>query len=227
MRVVDPGKAKGSLKWLRDAVNQRTDLLNKKLVSVFGFDPADSIEWVSPLEEDEYAEYRDSDFLSRLGIELTRRPLDSFWPTRGPQWDGLARTSNGSVLLLEAKANIPEVISSGTAAKGDSLRVIEKSINETKTFLRVDERITWTGKLYQYTNRLAHLYLLRELNGINAYLVFLYFTGARDVNGPKTEAEWKAALSVVKGVLGIGSRHPLARYVKEVFLEVPDIGHAG
>ena len=66
----------------------------------------------------------------------------------------------------EAKANIPEIVSPVTGAGPTSRALIESSISETKAFLGVDPSIPWTGKLYQYTNRLAHLYLLRELNRV-------------------------------------------------------------
>ncbi len=161
MRTFEPAEARGSLKWLREAVNEYPQKLNQQLLTAFGFHPSVDIEWVSPLRNDDYAEYRDADFLSRVGVELGQCPLESFWPTRGPQWDGLARTSKGSILLLEANANSPEVISPGTAASAKSRSLIEQSLNETKKYLR---------KLYQYTNRLAHLYLLRVLNNVDAYL---------------------------------------------------------
>ena len=35
----------------------------------------------------------------------------------------------------------------------------------------------WSGTFYQYANRLAHLYLLHELNDVDAWLVFVYFVG--------------------------------------------------
>ena len=227
MRVVDKSESRGSLRWLREAVNGDVDPLNKAIRTACRFPSSLGIEWLSPLQDDEYAEYRDADFVSLLQIELHSRPLELFWPTLGPQWDGLARTSDGGVLLIEAKANVPEVISRGTGASGSSRRLIEQSLDETKAYLGVREDISWSGKLYQYSNRLAHLYLLRVLNNIDARMIFLYFTGPKDVNGPETSAEWKAALTVVKGVLGVGNRHKLGQYVLDVFLEVPGARNAG
>ena len=71
--------------------------------------------------------------------------------------------------------------------------------------------------------RMAHLYLLRHLNQIPAYLIFVYFVQAEDVKGPETMAEWKAALSIVKRVLGIGGHHRLSRFVLEVFIPVTEL----
>ena len=220
MRAVEHKEVRGSQKWIRLAVNNAPSIFNREVRAVCNIGPDKTITWVSPLMDDDYAEYRDEDFLNRLGITLSRRPLDTFWPHRGPQWDALGRTENGSVLLVEAKANILEILSSGTRAKEKSRRLIDNSIREVQDFLRVDHTICWTGKLYQYANRLAHLYLLRELNGIDAHLLFVYFTGDKDVNGPKSIIEWESALTVVKGVLGIGKRHRLSKYVSEVFIDV-------
>ena len=90
-------------------------------------------------------------------------------------------------------------------------------------FLGVDRSISWTGKFYQYANRLAHLYLLRELNKVNAHLVFVYFIGDKDVNGPDSVAGWKAALAAAKGALGLGKSNPLSKYIGEVFIDVRNL----
>ena len=49
--------------------------------------------------------------------------------------------------------------------------------------MRVTSTTDWTKCFYQYANRLAHLYFLKELNGIDAALVFVYFTGDTTING--------------------------------------------
>lgn len=219
MRIVESGVARGSLRWIRHAVNQNPDLLNREIINAGRLPSKTDIEWVSPLEADEYAEYRDNSFLEKLGIELNKVPLGDFWPKLGPQWDGLAKTDDGQILLVEAKANIPEAVSPGTGASAASRERIERSLDDTKKFLRVDLDIPWSGKLYQYANRMAHLYLLRELNRIPAWMVFVYFIGDEDTNGPKTVDEWKAAITVTKGVLGL-TRNKLNKYVVDVFLDV-------
>jgi len=223
MRAVETKEARGSLKWIRVAVNETPDLFGSHIVSASGIPEDDEILWVSPLQDDDYAEYRDQDFLDRLRINLPTKRLSDFWPNLGPQWDALARTKDGRIILLEAKANIPEVVSPATGASSASRKLIEKSLSETKAFLGVDQEVPWAGKLYQFTNRLAHLYLLRELNGIDAYLIFTYFVGDEDVNGPKTVDEWKAALTVAKKVLGISERNPLSKFVSDVFVDIKDI----
>jgi len=223
MRAVETKEARGSLKWIRVAVNEHHELFNSYILSASSIPKDDEIVWVSPLQNDDYAEYRDQDFLDRLGIDLPNKRLRDFWPNLGPQWDALAKTKSGRIILLEAKANVPEVVSPATGASPTSRELIEKSLSETKAFLGVDQDIPWAGRLYQFTNRLAHLYLLRELNGIDAYLVFTYFVGDDDVNGPKTVDEWKAALTVAKKVLGISERNPMSKFVSDVFVDIGEI----
>lgn len=222
MRAVERGEARGSLRWIRAAVNQQPELLNQKVAEAFGLGGTE-IEWVSPRADDEYAEYGDRDFLEQLRIDLRKRSLGEFWPNRGPQWDALGRARTGEVFLVEAKANVPEVVSPGTSASERSKRLIEESLAEVKEFLRVDPDIVWSGRLYQYANRLAHLYLLRQVNDVPAYLVFVYFVGDESVSGPRSDVEWKAALTVVKRVLGLSERNPLSRYACDIFIEVQDL----
>ena len=226
MRFVEKGEPRGSLKWIRRAVNESPALLDQRIRDALAVTSNAPISWASPLAQDEFAEYRDEDFVLLTGVQLPRRALDAFWPSRGPQWDALGRLGSTGALLVEAKANIPEIVSPGTSAEGDRLKLIERSLSEVKSFLEVDPSISWSGKFYQYANRLAHLYLLRELNGQDAYLVFVYFTGDNDVEGPATASEWNAALTVAKRVLGLPKRHRLSKYVADVFIDVSEIENA-
>ena len=156
------------------------------------------------------------------GFGLRRRPLREFWPRFGPQWDALGRTSKGSVFLVEA--NIPELVSPASGAKSQaSIALIDDSLKEVQRSLRVDTGIDWSGKLYQYTNRIAHLYLLRELNRIPAYLLFIYFVGDKEVDGPQTVGEWKAVVEVAERVLGLPTRYRLSDYVADMFVHVSDL----
>lgn len=90
----------------------------------------------------------------------------------------------------------------------------------TRPFLGVDPSIPWSGRLYQYANRIAHLYFLRELNNVPAFLVFLSFTGDSNMDGPGTEAEWKAAITLAKEILGLPKTHKLSKYIVDVFIDV-------
>jgi len=134
-------------------------------------------------------------------------------------WDGLGKSDTGNVFLVEAKSHISEVLSPKTGAGEKSLNKIKKGLNETKTFLNSNSEHDWSSIFYQYTNRLAHLYLLRALNEVPAYLVFLYFLNDKDMKGPRSIDEWIGALSLLKSYLGVG-RHRLDKDVAEIFIDV-------
>ncbi len=86
-RVVQPKGTKGSLMWVQKLINTHPKLINQKIIEAINLREDEEIMWLSPLEPDEFAEYRDDSFVERLGISLSRRIRQSFWPDRGPQWD--------------------------------------------------------------------------------------------------------------------------------------------
>lgn len=141
------------------------------------------------------------------------RTLSDFWPSGGPVWDGLARTSAGRSLLVEAKANVPELDNSPAAASGRSLTTIEEALNETKTLLGVRSETGWTRCFYQYANRLAHLYFLKELNGIEDALIFVYFTGDTTISGvnPVSREDWEATMWLATNRHGVRLSSPWGR----------------
>ena len=221
-RIPQHRAAKGSQKWIQKLVNEKPDLLNTPIRTQLDLPDIEKITWLSPIADDEYAEYRDQAFIDLLDIKLAKVSLSDFWPSRGPVWDGLGKSDRGNVFLVEAKSHIAEVLSPKTGAGVKSLRKIKKSLNETKTFLNSNSEHDWTTTFYQYTNRLAHLYLLRALNEVPACLVFLYFVNDKDMNGPRSVDEWIGALSLLKSYLGVG-RHRLDKYIAEIFIDVKDI----
>jgi hypothetical protein len=134
VRFVEAGDARGSLKWIRRAVNEFLDLINQRLRDALRLTQDVPITWACPLANDEFAEYRDGDFIRLCGVELPQRRLEEFWPIRGPQWDALARVGASGALLVEAKANIPEIVSPGSGAEGERRALLEKSLAELKSF---------------------------------------------------------------------------------------------
>jgi hypothetical protein len=178
---------KGSLKWIQILINNRQDIIDSQIRRKFMIPRNTEIKWVSPLKEECYAEYRDEAFLKVLGVSPQKVRLIDFWPKGGPQWDGLGRLSDGSILLIEGKAHISEVLSTIQASNPNSVNLIEESLARTKRELGVRTKNPWTSPFYQYANRVAHLHFLRNLNGIKSYLVFVNFIGDKEMGGPKSE----------------------------------------
>jgi len=221
-RVIQKSNSHGSLKDIQLLVNKNVQMINNSIKKSIKDLSKDEIIWISPLEEDDYAEYRDNEFLIKIGLDPNEIKLENFWPTRGPQWDALAKTNNGKIIIVEAKANIPELVSPATGAKKKSKCLIDYSLNETKHYLNITNDIDWSGKFFQYTNRLAHLYFLREKCNKEAYLINIYFVGDQTVSGPKSKLEWDGALKLMKVYLGV-SRHKLKKYMADIFININDM----
>lgn len=215
--------AKGSQRWLQLAINRRPDLIDAHLRTAIGFAPHVAIEWLSPLASENFVEYSEELTFQRLGVRLARRPLQDFWPTGGPRWDGLARASTGDVLLVEAKAHIGEMVSTATRASEPARSKIVESLRSVQQEIAPGaEAVDWAGTFYQYTNRLAHLHLLRLQNDIPAHLVYVYFLHATDVSGPTERAEYEGALKVIDHYLGVRPSR-LTRFLHKLFIDVRDL----
>jgi hypothetical protein len=185
-----------------------------------------TLRWVSPLEADDCCEYRDDVALKRAGIPtLTKRPLRDFWPARGPVWDAIGKTSEGTAIFVEAKAHIPEAASPGTRATPASLKLISQSLQEARRSYAPKATSEWAGTFYQYANRLAHHYLLTTVNRLSSVLVFVYFLNAPDMDGPRSELEWKGAIRLLHAALGLPT-HLHSRGVFDAFVDVRELQDA-
>jgi len=199
-----PYAAAGSQRWLQVAVDCAPEVLLHAFRKAGALGTEETIEWKSPLKSDNFTEYRDMSALRLLNAEiLPKRPLNEFWPSRGPVWDALGITSTGSRILLEAKAHIPEAASPPSQASEKSLALIRHSLEEARRFYAPKATADWSGSLYQYANRLAIHYFLRELNGFPTTLIFLDFLNAREMNGPTDPLEWKEATRLIHALLGL------------------------
>ena len=197
-------------------VNQHADLLNRLVRENFRLESDEGIEWVSPLADDEYAEYRDASFLRRLGVELGRWPLCEFWPRYGPQWDALGRTDQGTVFLVEAKANIPEFVSSCQRRNFPDVNSVDKRQPEgSPTFLASGHRHRLVRQALSVRKSHRPPVSVAGVEPAPAYLLFIYFIGDKDVDGPQTAEEWRAAIEVAERVLGLPARHRLSDYVAD------------
>jgi len=216
-RFPQPSDGRGSLKWIQRAVNDPDRRLDTEILG--RIPGARGIEWLSPLESDGFAEYRDAAFLERCGLGHLFGTLGQFWPARGPQWDALGRTDSGDILLVEAKAHIGEICSPGTQAGPVSLARIRAALTGTSAALRAEPRAPWDTTFYQLANRLAHLHFLRS-NKVAAWLVLVNFVGDEGMDGPASPESWRAAYQVVWHVMGLPKRHALSPYLIEVFPHV-------
>ena len=216
IRSFTSGRARrGSRKQLQDYVNEHQAELTGALMDALPpqFRANGShIEWTSPLAQDDYAEYRDADFLKAIGLGGSADELATFWPHGGPSWDALAIMSNSGrtiregVILVEAKSHISEIYGNGCQASPQSRDRIERALAAAKQWCGASAAADWTGPLYQSANRLAHLHFMRERLKCPAWLVNLYFID--DPIGPADRNAWNAELQKVKACLGLTSVVP-------------------
>ncbi len=216
--------ASGSQRWLQLAVNVQRRLVEEPLVGSLGIGSHSPLEWLCPLHSSGYREYKNLDVLKALGAPISvQHSLAEFWPRRGPVWDGLARSNGGELLLLEAKAHIPELASGRSQVAPESLGKITERLREVREFLAPKSTAEWAHTFYQYANRLAFLYFLRQVNQLPAHLVFVYFVNARDVHGPASRTEWNSALSLMYAALGLPRRHPLSPFIHNIFVDAGEL----
>ena len=165
-------------------MNQKPEVLNAAILAVLPprlTELGASIRWVSPLAQADYQEYRDGEFLAAIGMPDAASQLAEFWPSMGPCWDALGvisdpggRLKRGAI-LVEAKSHISEIYGNGCQAAGASLSKIDRALAETKEWLGVEGDSDWLGPLYQYANRIAHLYFMLKKHGRPAWLLNMYF----------------------------------------------------
>lgn len=231
-----PTANRGSQRWLQILVNYRPDILNSAIGQRLPETPG-AIDWRSPLASENYKEHKDREFLVKLGNSPylhdtlpAWRNLYDFWPRNGPCWDAHGVTNKGQILITEAKSHTKEMQGAGSGAKTPkSIEKIDRSLKETQQFLGCVRAVDWAKSPYfQYANRLAHLYWFHKLNGLDAYLVLLYFLNdtameAKNTVVPKDEKEWKPAIVSQDKDMGIPESHPLSDRIIYVFMDVKEI----
>lgn len=219
-RVDARGRAyAGSQRWIQTLVNREERRLDKAILEALPSLAAvqKEIEWVSPLEADAYAEYYDRGFLEALGLARFDAELRAFWPPGGPHWDALAKIRlehEAGVLLIEAKSYPEELYGRGCQASPRSRAKIETALAKTRRWLGASFDADWCGPLYQYANRLAHLYFLREVARVPAWLAHVCFIG--DPRTPTSRDAWEAAIHSAERELGLVKQFP---HASAVFLE--------
>ena len=215
-RIVDAPATRGSRYWLLRCIEECPDLLQPPAVG--------PLDWVAPRLADEGAEYRDAAFLAKLGLDRLAGPLAAFWPQRGPVWDGLA-TAGDKVFLVEAKSHVAEFLTTPSAAKAPkSVGLIAQSLSDAKAALQADDRSDWSRTFFQYANRLAHLWWLRQ-NRVDAQLLFVSFLSDDDMKGPKRAETWSAVFNAADHALGLNTAHALSPYIYHVHPDVRTLNH--
>lgn len=218
-RTDEQGRAfKGSQLQVQIYVNRRDDELNQAIFKALPDLKDYCLQWVSPIASTQFKEYRDNEFLDAVKLSCLSEKLATFWPKGGPVWDALAIAEGKTkgIILVEGK-NYPEEMQSTCGATDEnSLKLITYSLNKTKRWLGIPEETTWTSPLYQYVNRLAHLYFLRQECNVPAWMVNLCFLND-NIHHPTTCSEWKSELLEVRATLRLSNvKIP---YHAEVFLE--------
>jgi hypothetical protein len=122
------------------------------------------------------------------------------------------------VLLVEAKSSPGEVVGSGCQASPASRAQIERALTGAKFWFQVEPSADWLGPLYQSANRLAHLYFLRQIAQIPAWLINIYFVN--DPRTPTSRADWERDILATNARLGFTQ---VAPFVLSVFPEAREI----
>jgi len=215
------GNKKGSQRLLQDLVESEP----KKFLEEMEANGIRDLKWLSPLKSDEYAEYRDGRFLCKFELEKHHSALRDFWPTGGPRWDGLAKgvgvDGKPVYVLVEAKANIPEIKSS-CKAKPESRKRIKEALKTTRESLLDKKNIgdlpeSWTHGYYQYANRLAYLYFMNEIAKEKTFLALVYFINDQ-THKPTTREAWNKALALQKERMGLTGTEANEKKILEFFV---------
>lgn len=186
---------KGSKGMIQCLVKEHKSILNELLGVV--------LRWISPIESTQFKEYQlNGEFIS-TEIGLPSNAFDGFWPSRQPQWDGLAMDNEHKTLyLIEAKSHILEIKAGNHLCKNPNKRqkanyCLKENclINIKKHYKSEASDDLWLHTYYQISNRLAFLQKMKELSPYAKYkdvkLIFLNF---------ENDSSWKTEnKSVPKG----------------------------
>lgn len=225
-----PPEFKGSRLRMAEHVESRPEglvLAAEPWPSLDAFRSGTPLRWLCPLRGNNWVEMRD-EMWAEAGLRWPSPKDAGWWPRNGPVWDGVALVpgtgGRQGVLLVEAKSHVDEVASSIDATP-DSERRIKAALDETRKHLNGGSPKYWADGYYQYANRLAWLYYLRAKRGLDAWLLFVYFTGdyfesdpPQQRTFPGTAEEWKPPLANMKRKLGLSEPHALTPWLREAFL---------
>ena len=113
---------------MRVAPNDCVEAFKRQTGGLFGWEN-ESLFWLSPTADNEYAEYYEEESLERLGLVDLEVPLRDFSPRSGPPCDSLTRTKSGGVILVEAKAYLEDAVHYTNEAGETSLAESGRPLN--------------------------------------------------------------------------------------------------
>ena len=225
MIMSNKGKA-GSQLDLQIAVNTNNgEALSKAILSLNPEWEGGKITWFSPLKETGYKEFFDKSFFNGSfgkkkgvsesfwdGVKMEGTSFETIekWPKGGPHWDGIAvleKNGKNTLLMIEAKAHKGEVYSY-CGAKGESRECIKDFLNDILG-KKMGKEDYWLKKYYQFANRLAFHFSLKEAK-VNVSLIYILFANdpywceygdsmQKDFTG---ESEWKKSLKKQRDYFG-------------------------
>ena len=142
---------------------------------------------------------------------------------RHMNWDAVAVTKDGALVLCEAKAHVEE-IQQDCKAEGSNLKRIARALEFAKNYIDAEKSADWLHGHYQQANRLYVQALLAK-NGIRAWQLNIYFTGDGFPRGqydcPKLPEGWRDAIEGQSEALGLDANNEFIKgHVREVFLPV-------
>lgn len=229
----------GSAWHLLRCLGWRREAFNAQIAAAIG---ASGVRWLDFTEYTGGQSYpsgmpiRDGEW-KRIGFiedDAVQCAYDGYWPIRGeqPNWDAVGKALIGGTeewLLVEAKAHVAEIRSTGTTASEKGGRpMIRAAFRKTLMAIGYDEKDAalwaerWLTGYYQHANRLATLHFLL-MNGIPARLLFVHFCGDRHPDGkscPATATDWGPVLGEVRAGLGLRGGSELEQRMHEVFVDV-------
>ena len=152
---------KGSKFWMgtvtdfSELKNEANELLGQKVI------------WYSPLCKDDYIEYQIKQCRDLIAMSPSEiQDAFSFWPSRQPQWDGIAVNESKeyrTLYIIEAKAHIKE-LNSKCQASEKSKKLIIASMKEVhdKHYPNTDFN-DWMSRYYQFANRLTFYHKMQDM----------------------------------------------------------------
>ncbi|MBR5688497.1 MAG: hypothetical protein IKX36_11180 [Prevotella sp.] len=168
----------------------------------------DELQWLSPLIEDKFTEYRMNSpyLLGKLGISqpIKKKYINSFWPSPQPQWDGIAIGKENTLYLFEAKSHLSEIVPGKDGNIGNDELKYSSIMTCAKELFSIEDteenRKYWCKTFYQISNRIAFAHQLTKISKVenveynDVKMVFLNFvndaTWLKDKIMVKNDKEW-------------------------------------